>query len=156
MIGVVCIALMAAVFAADQRMKDHAEKTLGDSETRKLWKGRILVRLHRNCGAMMNIGQAKQKLVAVISVIMTVVCVVFFFLSLGQKGNHLLHIGLALLLGGAFSNTYDRLKRKYVVDYCSLGVKCSPLRNVVFNLADLFIMIGALLTVIGAGADPIR
>ena len=156
MIVAVCIALMAAVFAADQWMKDRMENTLLAGETKKLWKGRILLRIHHNRGVMMNIGQAKQKFVAVISVILTVVSVVFFLLSLGQKGNHLLHIGLALLLGGAFSNTYDRLKRKYVVDYFSLGVKWSPLRNVVFNMADFCIMMGALLTVIGAGADPTR
>ena len=37
--------------------------------------------------------------------------------TLGQKGKAALKLGLAFLLGGAFSNTYDRLKRKYVVDY---------------------------------------
>ena len=54
------------------------------------------------------------------------------------------------MLGGAFSNTYDRLKRKYVVDYVSFPVKNEKIRNVVFNISDFCIMIGALLMVLGS------
>ena len=75
----------------------------------------------------------------------------FFILSFGQHGNHLLRVGLSLLLGGGFSNTYDRLKRKYVVDYVSFNVKWKGLRKIVFNVSDFCIMIGALLIALGAG-----
>ncbi|MDE7359775.1 MAG: signal peptidase II, partial [Lachnospiraceae bacterium] len=57
--------------------------------------------------------------------------------------------GLALLLGGAYSNTYDRLTRKYVVDYVSFPVKNRRIRRIVFNISDFCIMIGALLLVLG-------
>ena len=86
-------------------------------------------------------------LVAAVSFLLTAVIFVFFVLTLGQKGNGLLKAGLSLLLGGAFSNTYDRLRRKYVVDYFSFGVKWQRLRCVVFNLSDFCIMIGAVLYV---------
>lgn len=56
---------------------------------------------------------------------------------------------MALLLGGAYSNTYDRLTRKYVVDYVSFPVKNARLRKIVFNVSDFCIMIGALLLAIG-------
>ena len=36
--------------------------------------------------------------------------------ELGMRGKKLLKAGLSLLLGGAFSNTYDRVMREYVVD----------------------------------------
>ncbi len=151
MIALVCVSIIAAVFAGDLWIKNYIERTGSESEIRQLWKGRILIRKHHNRGAVLNVGQARRKLVAAISVVMTVAAVVIFILSLGQKGNHVLRIGLALLLGGAFSNTYDRLKRKYVVDYFSFGVKWKPLRNVIFNLSDFCIMIGALTAAIGAG-----
>ena len=80
---------------------------------------------------------------------------VAFVCSLGQKGNRLLRLGLSLLLGGAFSNTYDRLRRRYVVDYLTFNVRWKPLRRVVFNLSDFCIMIGALLVVIGMPADVV-
>ncbi|MCI8789255.1 MAG: signal peptidase II [Lachnospiraceae bacterium] len=51
--------------------------------------------------------------------------------------------------GGAFSNTYDRWKRRYVVDYLTFNVRWKPLGRVVFNLSDFCIMIGALCAVLG-------
>ena len=62
----------------------------------------------------------------------------------------MLRNGFALLLGGAYSNTYDRLIRKYVVDYVSFPVKNKKIRNIVFNISDFCIMIGALLIVLGS------
>lgn len=53
-----------------------------------------------------------------------------------------------MILGGAYSNTYDRLFRKYVVDYVSFEVRNPRLRNIVFNLSDFGIMIGSCLLVI--------
>ena len=79
-----------------------------------------------------------------------VLIAVLFVVSLGHRGNRLLRVGLALLLGGAFSNTYDRLKRKYVVDYLSFGVRWKGLRRIVFNVSDFCILIGAMLSALGA------
>lgn len=151
MITGICISLMAVIFAGDLWIKNHIERTGTEGETRKLWGGRILIRKHHNRGAMLNAGQSRQKAVAALSVIMTLAAAAVFLFSLGQKGNNTLRIGLALLLGGAFSNTYDRLKRKYVVDYFSFGVKWKRLRNIIFNLSDFCIIIGALTSAIGAG-----
>lgn len=99
---------------------------------------------------MLGLGEKRNSLVAACSVVLTVCLSLVFLGSLGKKGKALLQAGLSLLLGGAYSNTYDRLKRKYVVDYCSLNVGWEPLRRVVFNLSDLCIMVGALLLVLGA------
>ena len=71
--------------------------------------------------------------------------------AFGRAGrtNNLLRLGLALLLGGAFSNTYDRLRRGYVVDYVSFPVKWQAFRKIVFNCSDFCIIIGALLSALG-------
>lgn len=112
--------------------------------------GRMLIRKHHNRGAMLNAGEKNRTVVAALSLFLTAVLVPVFIISLGRRGNGLLRTGLALLLGGAFSNTYDRLKRKYVVDYLSFGVKWKWFRGIVFNISDFCIMIGALLSVLGA------
>jgi len=44
----------------------------------------------------------------------------------------------------------DRLTRGYVVDYFGFRVKNKRLRNVIFNISDFGIMIGAVLLVIAA------
>lgn len=56
-----------------------------------------------------------------------------------------------MLLGGAFSNTYDRCRRKYVVDYFSFGVKWKRLSRIVFNISDFGIILGALTAALAAG-----
>ena len=108
----------------------------------------IRLRRYHNHGAFLNIMEKKKKLLHLISVFFTFVITIFFLLTLCQKGNHILKLGLSLLLGGAFSNTYDRLSRNYVVDYFSF---CSPfpkLNRIVFNISDFCIIIGTLLTVL--------
>ena len=144
------LGLAAVIFLGDCLIKNKIEHSLKEGETRETCGGRLLIRRTHNRGAFMNLGQNRSGLVTVLAVTMTVLVTVVFFLSLGRKGNHLLRVGLALLLGGAFSNTYDHLKRKYVVDYFSFGVKWKKIRRIVFNLSDFCILIGALVAALGA------
>jgi signal peptidase II len=83
----------------------------------------------------------KPGLVKMISSIMLGIIILVFSLLLAKKGNTLYKLGLSLILGGAASNVYDRIKRGYVVDYFSFKF----LKRVIFNLSDLFIFIGAVL-----------
>ena len=99
---------------------------------------------------MLNKASNSQPVVAAMSLGLAIFCTMIFVVTLGNKGNILLNTGLALLLGGAYSNTYDRLKRKYVVDYFSFGVPIKSVRKIIFYLSDIFIMLGAMISVIGA------
>lgn len=139
----ICITITVVIFAVDFCIKNKIEKD--ENLPRTMWKGRILIEKYHNYGAALNLGEKRQKLVATLSVILTVVVLALLIISFGNKGNHLLKIGLALLLGGAFSNTYDRLKRKYVVDYMSFPVKSKRFSRIVFNISDFCIMVGALM-----------
>lgn len=145
--------IVSVIFFGDMYIKNRVEKYIparGNGKNEKeLLGGRLLLRRHHNRGMVLNAGEKKQSAVAVVSLLLTAVLTVIFLISLGHRGNNLLRTGLALLLGGAFSNTYDRLKRKYVVDYLSFGVKWSGLRKVVFNFSDFCIIIGALLAALG-------
>ncbi len=147
---IACIVLVGLIFTGDLLIKDHMErKNLAPGAEQPLWGGRILLRLHHNRGAAFHLGEQKSAMVAVLSVALTAVAAVYLLVCLGQGRNRLLLAGLTLLLGGAFSNTYDRLKRKYVVDYFSFGVRSKWLRNIIFNISDFCILIGALLAVLG-------
>lgn len=142
--------LIIGIFAAELGIKNQVERRGKTGEEHPILGGALILKQYHNNGAFLNLGEKKKGLVAVCSVLLTVFMAVLFVLSLGTKGTGVLRAGLALLLGGAFSNTYDRLRRKYVVDYFSFGVKWKPLRNVVFNLADFCIMIGALMAAVSA------
>lgn len=158
-----CILLISGIFFGDLWIKNQIEYKMNPTETDRpaaketaspqpfpasLWKDRILLHRYHNKGAMLNLGQRRSGAVTLLSAVLCLLLSVCFLFSLGQRGNAGLRLGLSLLLGGSFSNTYDRLKRKYVVDYVSFNVPCKAIRRIVFNISDFFIIIGAVITVL--------
>ena len=137
------------IFGLEFLVKKHIEETKTEGVDEKACGGALLIRKHHHKGAFLNIGEKNQKAVMVISVMLTVLMTVFYIMTLTNAGKGLLKWGLTLLLGGAYTNTYDRLTRKYVVDYVSFNVPFRWLRRIIFNIGDFCIMIGALLSVIG-------
>lgn len=146
---VVCLVILAGIFWGDFFLKNYIESHVDERDERVICRGKLLIRKHHNKGMMLNAGQKRRRLVAVFSLAFTLILTVVFIASLGHRGNNLLRLGLALLLGGAFSNTYDRLHRGYVVDYVSFPVKWQAFRKIVFNCSDFCIIIGALLSALG-------
>ena len=141
-------AIAALLCGADSLIKYAIESNHPDGELRPALHGKIIIRKFHNKGAMLNLGASRQQTMAVLSVIFTVFMTGVYVGTLGTRGRHMLKTGLSLILGGAYSNTYDRLFRKYVVDYVSFEVRNPRLRNIVFNLSDFGIMIGSCLLVI--------
>ena len=143
------LAVILGIFGLEQKLKGYIEKNGAEGESREKCGGFVLVRKHHNRGAFLNMGQNRQKTVMMLSVILTAVLTVIFILTLGQAGKRTLKWGLTLLLGGAYSNTYDRLVRKYVVDYVSFNLPLG-IKRVIFNIGDFCIMAGAMLSTIGS------
>lgn len=149
MTAFVCAALTMGIFGLDLFLKNRIEEKMEEGEERFLCRGRLLLRKYHNRGAFLDMGEKRQRAVAFLSLCLTLFMTVMFLLTFTFRGNALLKAGLALLLGGAYSNTYDRMVRKYVVDYVSFPVKNRKLRGVVFNISDFCIIIGALLMTLG-------
>ncbi len=143
------VAVIVGIFTADFKIKNYIEvtKAIGQEETK--CRNMLIIRKHHNKGAFLNAGETRQKMIMGISVAFTLLATIIFVLTLGQGGKGLLKWGLTILLGGAYSNTYDRIVRKYVVDYVSFNVPVKGIRRVIFNISDFCIMIGALFSVIG-------
>ncbi len=83
-----------------------------------------------------------------IGLIAVSVCVVAFVLYLAAKtapGQILARIGFALIVGGALGNLIDRAVYGHVIDYILFH---TPVWSfAVFNLADAFITVGAVVVV---------
>lgn len=83
-----------------------------------------------------------------IGLIAVSVCVVVFVLYLAAKtapGQVLARIGFALIVGGALGNLIDRAVYGHVIDYILFH---TPVWSfAVFNLADAFITVGAVVVV---------
>ena len=157
------LGILLGVFLGDLWMKNKIEAGFREKETPKK-DGWIIIKKHHSRGAIMNFGETwgpgsggrkicgrvtGQKLVTILSVLLCVLLTAVYIICLTKRGSGLLYLGLSFLLGGAFSNTYDRLKRKYVVDYFSFQTKWSRFNRIVFNISDFCIMIGAMLSIIG-------
>lgn len=145
MITILCAILAAAIFVLDLLLKNKIEKTMDEGAEKPFCEGKLLVKRYHNRGAFLDLGEKKQGVVAGLSLFLTLFMTVVFLSTFTFRGNSTLKAGLAFLLGGAYSNTYDRLVRKYVVDYVSFPVKNKNLRKIVFNISDFCILIGAVL-----------
>lgn len=144
----VYVIIASLLFITDGFIKNYVEKTFKAGTTLPVLNGKILLKKYHNKGAMLDIGAKKQPVIAILSLCFTILMTGIFVITLGLRGKQTLKLGLALLLGGAYSNTYDRLKRKYVVDYVSFAVKNTKIRNIVFNISDFGIIIGAFILVL--------
>lgn len=140
--------ISAAVFLLDYFLKNKVEETVTEGTVKGICGGRLLLRRHHNKGAFLNVGEKKSPVVAVLSVALSLAATTAFLLTFTMKGGKMMKLGLSLLLGGAYSNTYDRLRRKYVVDYVSFPVRNKKIRGIVFNISDFCIMLGAKLMVL--------
>ena len=143
------LAVILGIFGLEFGIKKHIEETKMEGQEEKKCAGALIIRKHHNRGAFLNAGEKNQKVVMVISLVLSVLLTAVYVMTLGTAGKGMLKWGLTLLLGGAYTNTYDRLVRKYVVDYVSFNVPFEWLRRIVFNIGDFCIMIGAMMSVFG-------
>lgn len=129
-------ALATVVLLLDQATKSWAENTFFD-EPLTVW-GPLRFTLVYNEGVAFGIGSG----VAPIVLAAVVLVVVIFVLGRHITVNRPTVIGTGLVIGGAVGNLYDRLFRDHggaVVDFIDVGAW--P----VFNLADVGVVVGALL-----------
>ncbi|MDD2971384.1 MAG: signal peptidase II [Lachnospiraceae bacterium] len=146
--------VIAVIFIAELFIKDYIEAKKNEDTCQYILKKHVIIRRYHNKGALLNLGENRRRVVAVVSIVFSVMMVLIFLITLTNRGNHFMKTGLALLLGGAFSNTYDRMRRKYVVDYFSFNTKFPRITAIVFNIGDFCIAIGAAMTAIAVILNP--
>jgi len=141
------ITLAITTFAIDMHFKNRTEKWT-DARDAEVPTGKFITRRkHHNRGLPLNIAEEHQSKIALLSFGTTIILTVLYIFTLSKSKRQLLKTALSLQIGGAYSNTYDRIKRKYVVDYFSFNVP-GKLKNIVFNIADIAIFLGSFLTIL--------
>lgn len=144
------VGILLVVFIGDCIIKYLIENLVEKKERIPILWGKLYITKYHNYGALLNWGEKKKEIVKLAAVSITLVCLVIFVITLGRHGKQLLKWAFSLLLGGAFSNIYDRITRGYVVDYFGFEVKNKKLRNIIFNISDLCIILGVVLIVLEA------
>ena len=139
-----CIA--ALVFSLDFCVKKWAEKNLAGKGRIPIGKTGCSFLLLHNKGFAGSKMKDKPEVVKVVHALTLALLGIFCILSgYFKKGNEMTALGLSLVLGGGASNLYDRWKHGYVTDYLGLPIA----KNLVFNISDLCIFLGAMLAMIG-------
>ena len=142
------IAVVLGIFGIELGIKEYIEKNKTEGSSEQKLFGALLIRKHHNKGMLLNAGENRQGAVMLLSVLLSMVATAVFVMTLGHAGGGLLKWGLALLLGGAYSNTYDRVKKGFVTDYLNFPKMPGKIKNIVFNISDFCILIGTLLVVL--------
>ena len=140
----ISLAHIVVIGLGDYRLKNCVEKNIPWKKRFPVFGGWGEMQKYHNYGAFLNMGDKSPGLVGAVSIFLFIMASGVFLLTFTMKGKYILKMGLSLLLGGAFSNTYDRMYRHYVVDYLSFP-KCKQIQRIVFNISDFCIMAGAML-----------
>lgn len=135
--------LIGVLAAGDLWLKQWIDRQAPEQFPRPwAWgKGKIVLHRHHNPGFPFGF---LQKYGAVVRLVpLTVVSALGGVLTylIPRKGRRLQKLGLAIVIGGALSNLYDRMVKHYVVDYFSF--QFGPLKRVIFNLGDLCVFLGS-------------
>ncbi len=150
----------ATIFISDLFIKDYAEAKIEYNKDKYVCKDKLIIRRIHNKGGARNIGENNQQFVAGFSTALVLGVLAAQAAAVGKKGMNAIKLALSFILGGGASNVYDRIKRKYVVDYVSFNCKNEKLKDTVFNISDFFIFIGVciltLSAVIGSEGKKIR
>ncbi|MEP3332703.1 signal peptidase II [Sedimentitalea sp.] len=143
-------------FAADQVSKYAVVH--GMELSRRLaidvWPPLLNFRYGENTGINFGLFEGESDIVrwGLIVFSIAVVAAVWLWVRRNHPNSRVMQIGAGLLVGGALGNVFDRLVYGYVLDF--LNMSCCGINNpFVFNLADVFIFVGAVGLVLFEGRD---
>jgi signal peptidase II len=139
--------IVLTVFAVDAITKNIAIKSLGYYTSFNYLGGFLRFDLTYNKGGVFGIMQGYQHVFLIVSIIVLIIMIFYYFYEKNMP--RLFRIALALIIGGAAGNIFDRLipGRPGVVDFISIGVD-GVYRWPTFNIADMVIIMGAFLLII--------
>lgn len=145
MIVTVCAGLFLVLVCVDMGIKQYVEDWMKEHEERKTILPGILFRKVYNTGFAFNFLDRYPKIIRNSSIVSMIGIVCYDLMIFLKKGRNICKIGMTFVSAGAFSNIYDRLIRKKVVDYIGVESKHSYLGKLTANLADIYIVIGMIL-----------
>jgi signal peptidase II len=146
---------LALTISCDRITKDLATSTLRGAPTRSFLLDTLRLQYVENEGAFLGLGRnlsaGTRFWVFTIGGAGLLLVATFWLSKKGLQPSDTL--GLSLILAGGVSNLWDRiLLDGRVVDFLSLGV--GPLRTGIFNVADVAILLGFAVLVLGLYLTP--
>lgn len=145
MLYMIAGALLVGLICVDMGIKQYIEDTFGQNEERETIIDRMVLRKVYNKGFLLNTLDKRPEIVKGCSASVGIGIIIYDIWLFLRKGRWLQKLGMIFLTAGAFSNVYDRLARGKVIDYVGIQWKNSRLAKITANLADVYIVIGAMI-----------
>jgi len=139
------IFIIVIAFILDQVSKILVMNNLKINGSIDVIKNFFRITYSHNDGAAFGMFGGKTIFIVVVSIL--VLAYLLFELFYHKKRNLLVDISTSLIVGGLLGNLFDRLYFGYVRDF--LDFKIFNYDFAIFNLADTFIVVGAVLFLIG-------
>lgn len=136
------------IFFAEYYIKGHMDRVRTLQDQRMSAGGKIILKKYYNYGTAGSFFRAYPKAVRFVHASALAAVSAVFLYVLPRRNAAAVKLGLSCLIGGGFSNLYDRIQKGYVVDYVSFGFGPKRFRKLVFNLADFFVFAGIFLCLV--------
>ena len=136
-------AVLIPILAGLDIVLKYAVNSMDKKELPRTFAKKIEIDKFHNDGKL----KKQKKIVKYVPVFITSILVGLLSVLLPKKGNTIRKLSLSLIIAGSLSNIFDRFTRGYVVDY--IRIKTKGADKVIFNLGDIFILLGSLIMPFG-------
>jgi signal peptidase II len=143
------LVLLLTSVGCDRVTKHLAIIHLAGAPPQTYLQNTIRLQYAENSGAFLSLGAELPDTVrtAILTVGVAILLLLVAVLAIRRRWTGLPLAGVALMWGGGASNLIDRAARGHVVDFLNVGV--GSLRTGIFNVADVAVLLGAVLIVVG-------
>lgn len=149
-IAVILLTVFGCV-GCDQVTKSIARNLLPPQQVISLFNDTVRLEHAENSGAFLSLGDtlsstARRVLFTLGGAVVVIGTAVWAFRSRRMSAAQI--VGAALICGGGLGNVIDRVSQGHVTDFLNVGF--GTLRTGIFNVADMALMLGLALLLVGA------
>ena len=128
-------ALFIVLVTVDMGVKQQVEETFKKGEDQNTKVPKLVLRRVHNKGFCLNMLDKYPMIIKSVSAGLCGIIGIKAYQLFQKRGRWIEKLGMTVLGAGAFSNTFDRLMRGYVVDYFGVKYKNSKLSKITANIA---------------------
>lgn len=132
--------ISGVIILSDLLSKEMIKRRIEEGQRKELIKDKLFFWRTKNTGCAYGMLRKKPELVQKTASVVTAIVGGVLCVGIAKGEKPLGLAGLAMCFGGAMGNLIDRIKNKGVTDFIYINKKRMP----IFNLADVFIFIGAV------------
>lgn len=136
----ICILIILLCPIIDQLTKLLVINNLKSISTFPIIKNVFHLTYVENTGAAFSVFNKNTMALTILTSVFILILLYFLYRETMTNNNTFMKIGVSFIIGGAIGNLIDRIFRSYVVDFFDLRI----INFAVFNVADLFVTIGAI------------